>query len=200
MFNQFVQVVMPTAAFRVLDVGVTGDQHLAESNFFESSYPFPDRLIGLGNEDLGAARRSHAAVRFVRGDGCRLPFRSAAFDIVFSHATIEHAGSRTQQMAFVRELLRVSGRCFLTTPNRWFPFELHTFFPLLHYLPRPVHRWVLRRLGREFYSREDNLNLLSRRDLRALFPREARVRVWFSFLGTNLIAYAETAGPDRDMR
>jgi len=36
---------------------------------------------------------------------------------------------------------------FLTTPNRWFPVEFHTVLPLVHWLPKPQFRALLRKLG-----------------------------------------------------
>ena len=35
----------------------------------------------------------------------------------------------------MREAVRVGRRVFLTTPNRWFPVEVHTRLPLVHWLP-----------------------------------------------------------------
>ncbi len=49
----------------------------------------------------------------------------------------------------------------MTTPNRWFPVEFHTVLPLLHWLPPAAFRAILRSLGKEFYAREETLNLLS---------------------------------------
>ena len=46
-----------------------------------------------------------------------------------------------QQQRFVDESLRVAPRAFVTTPNRWFPIEVHTRLPLVHWLPEAVaHR------------------------------------------------------------
>ena len=70
-----------------------------------------------------------------------MPFADGEFDIVFSNAVIEHVGGREQQRRFVEESLRVAQRAFVTTPNRWFPVEVHTRLPLVHWLPDPVaHR------------------------------------------------------------
>lgn len=56
-------------------------------------------------------------------------------------------------------------RVFFTTPNRWFPIELHTRLPLVHWLPKPMcDRW-LRRLGHGTAT-GDSLHLLGRNDLR----------------------------------
>ena len=54
---------------------------------------------------------------------------------------------------------------FVTTPNRWFPIEVHTVLPLVHYLPPSTFRAILRRLGRDFFADEANLNLMSRATL-----------------------------------
>jgi hypothetical protein len=45
---------------------------------------------------------------------------------------------------------------------------MHTFLPVLHWLPKPVHRRVLGLLGRSFWASEANLNLLTRRELAQL--------------------------------
>ena len=39
---------------------------------------------------------------------------------------IEHVGGEEEQRRFVAEVLRVGRRAFITTPNRWFPIEVHT--------------------------------------------------------------------------
>ena len=65
----------------------------------------------------------------------RCPFDDGSFDVVFSNAVIEHVGDRERQGQLVREALRVGRRVFLTTPNRWFPVEVHTRLPFVHWLP-----------------------------------------------------------------
>lgn len=107
---------------------------------------------------------------------------------------IEHVGSRALQVEFVAEILRV-GRCvFLTTPNRWFPVELHTVIPLAHYLPAPCHRWLFRKPGFGFFSREENLNLLDASDLLSLVPAGVAHRIyrhWFLGFPSNLVLVVE---------
>jgi hypothetical protein len=65
-------------------------------------------------------------------------------------------------------LLRTCRSVFLTTPDQAFPIEVHTFLPLLHWLPKHLHRQVLRHLGLSFWATEANLNLLTRRELTGL--------------------------------
>ncbi|HEY9722408.1 MAG TPA: class I SAM-dependent methyltransferase, partial [Oscillatoriaceae cyanobacterium] len=84
---------------------------------------------------------------------------------------------RDAQRAFVHELLRVGRQVYLTTPNRDFPIELHTFLPFVHWLPQPTHQAILRALGKDFWARTENLNLLDARSLAALFPADAQVQI-----------------------
>jgi exopolysaccharide production protein ExoY len=111
-------------------------------------------------------REVHPEVQAVQGDGCHLPFRDDAFDLVFSNAVIEHVGDRARQAQFVRECLRVARRgVFLAAPNRWFPYDTHVALPLIHWLPRVVWRSVIN---------EPALHLMSPLALLHLFPRSSR--------------------------
>ena len=61
----------------------------------------------------------------------------------------------------ISETARVSEKgFFITTPNRWFPIEVHTTLPLVHWLPKPIFRKLLHVMGMQFFSLEKNLNLL----------------------------------------
>jgi hypothetical protein len=85
---------------------------------------------------------------------------------VHSNATIEHVGSYKNQLNFVKECLRISKKyVFITTPNRLFPLDFHTIMPLIHWLPKNIHRKILKIIGLNFYSLEKNLNLLEEIDL-----------------------------------
>ena len=96
---------------------------------------------------------------------------------------IEHVGGAERQRAFVSEALRVGRRVFLTTPNRWFPIELHTRLPLVHWLPEPMaHRAF--DLTRRPWAKDNHL--LGPSELEALFPRPVRV----VNLGLTLVAIA----------
>ena len=108
-------------------------------------------------------------MKFVHANGLDLPFEERSFDVVHASAVLEHVGSRDNQARLIRECVRVARRAiFLTTPNRWFPMEVHTVLPLLHWLPAPVFRAALRRTRFGFFAAEENLNLLSHSDLESL--------------------------------
>lgn len=108
-------------------------------------------------------------LKFVHGDARKMPFTDKSFDFVFSSAVIEHVGSRDRQRMFLRECVRVARKCvFITTPNRWFPMEMHTLLPFLHWLPTLWHRRLIQLLGFEELAKEENLNLLDELALRKM--------------------------------
>jgi hypothetical protein len=92
-------------------------------------------------------------------------------------------------------MLRVSKRFFLTTPDRRFPMELHTFLPFVHWLPQRRHQSILRKAGKTTWASTENLNLLDEKSLRLLFPPGASVAVdGVSLLGmrSNLVVHGSS--------
>lgn len=178
MFRLFVDRMKPGPRTRVLDIGVTSDERYRESNYFEQMYPYPHNITCVGTEDGSHLARRYAGLTYARiQPGVPLPFADGEFDIVFSNAVLEHVGSREAQGAFLRELCRVGRAFFVTTPNRWFPFEHHTGLPLLHYLPPSTFRALLRNTRYHYWSEESNLNILTGRELLRLFPSTVSVQV-----------------------
>jgi SAM-dependent methyltransferase len=182
----FLDELRPGPETSVLDVGADelgfGDAPGCRTmNFFEELYPWRYRITAVGLHDGAGFRERYPQVRYVQGDACALPFADGAFDLYFSNAVIEHVGGEERQRAFVREALRVAGRVFVTTPNRWFPLEVHTRLPFVHWLPEPAaHRAY--DLARKGWAKENRL--LGARELRRLFP----VPVHIHNLGLTLVA------------
>ena len=176
----FLDELRPTPGTTVLDVGVDevgfggegGHSGCGTHNFFEELYPWPTMITALGLHDGSSFGRRYPEIAYVEGDACALPFPDEAFDVVFSNAVIEHVGDLDRQRLFVTEALRVGRRVFLTTPNRWFPIELHTRLPLVHWLPRSAsdRAYDLMRRG---WAKENHL--LGSSDLRRLFPGPVRI-------------------------
>ena len=197
MFDMFMQRFDPAPRERVLDIGVTSDRVYAASNYFEQFYPYRASLTAAGVDDASFLETLYPGVRFVSADVLAMPFADASFDLVHSAAVLEHVGSSENQAKMVAECLRVARRgIFLTTPNRWFPIEFHTQLPLVHWLPKPAGRAVLRRLGYGFFAEEQNLNLVSAAQLRAMAARFERWSVQILFVRlfgwtSNLILVAE---------
>jgi hypothetical protein len=158
--------VMPDET--ILDIGVTSDQTYASSNYLEAWYPYKRCITAAGLDDAKFLEDLYPGVKFVSANGLNLPFEDESFDVVHSSAVLEHVGSDNNQRRFIRECCRVARRAvFITTPNRWFPVEFHTVLPLVHWLPKPIFRTLMRRMGLDFFAEESNLNLMSSREVRA---------------------------------
>jgi SAM-dependent methyltransferase len=167
------ELLRPGPETTVVDVGVTnaGFGGGSTDNFFEARYPWPDRITAVGDTELDRFEAAFPAVRAVRADGRALPFADDEFDIAFSNAVVEHVdGGREGQRRFAHELARVARHVFVTTPNRFFPIEVHTLLPFAHWLPSPLREQAIRARGFDA-----TLDLLGPRELASLFPYSVRV-------------------------
>jgi len=168
MFQRFLSETGVTVDETILDVGVTSDRSYASSNYLEAWYPHKRAITAAGIDDARFLEELYPGVRFVFASGLDLPFADGSFDVVHSSAVLEHVGAFENQRRFVRECCRVARRAvFVTTPNRWFPVEFHTVLPLVHWLPKPAFRSLMRRIGQDFFAQEANLNLMSAAEMRA---------------------------------
>jgi hypothetical protein len=196
MYASFVEASGIQASDTILDIGATSDRSYDHSNYLEAWYPHKQRIVAVGIDDARFLELAYPGMRFVQADGRNLPFADKSFDFVHASAVLEHVGGTDRQARFVAEALRVARKAvFLTTPNRWFPIEFHTVLPLVHWLPKPVFRWTLQQIGRGFFASEDNLNLLTAAELKAICRRigvaQFRVeRVRLAGLSTNLLLIA----------
>jgi len=64
------------------------------------------------------AAATYPALRALRADACRLPFRPASFDAVVAMQVLEHLWCPEEFVARGREVLRPGGVFVLSTPNR----------------------------------------------------------------------------------
>ena len=158
-FERFMRECAPGPDARVADFGVSGHRDHPVHYFFESLYPHrrqPTTLKDLFDDvELGTHREAEEAgwfeeafpgLRFLEADLREIPRPDGYFDYGICNAVVEHAGTRDQQRALVAEVCRVSRCVLFTTPNKRFPLELHTWLPLLHWLPDAAYRASLRRL------------------------------------------------------
>ena len=186
-YRIFMEQLRPDAATSVLDVGVSLDVSNLEANVLEQHYPHRERLVCAGIGDGTEVQKAYPGVRFTRIEPHQpLPFSDAQFDICYSNAVVEHVGSRERQREFIAELCRVARRVFVVAPNRLFPIEHHTGLPLVHYLPLPTFRALLRRSPFAYWAEEANLNPLDAADFKSLFPSGKSPEVRHAGLGVSI--------------
>jgi SAM-dependent methyltransferase len=149
---------------RILDVG-TGAGGALER--FNRTNP----IVAVDLEPIPSEWLSQPNVTVGRADATDLPFGDCEFPVVFSSSVIEHI-PRKLQSVFAQEIRRVGVRYYVQTPNRWFPIEPHYQLPLFQFLPRRLQRFLNRHftLGWREKGNWEEINLLSARDLRRLFP------------------------------
>lgn len=190
------EVMKPGKTEKLLDVGVSPFIGRWE-NFLEIWYPYPENITALTiaqESECEAFCRAFPKVNLVFGDGKGMDFSDDAFDIVFSNAVVEHTGQREEQKKFVREVVRVGRRAYITTPCYWFPVDAHTLIPFAHYFPLSLRFWIYIKLGREYHADLNHLNLLKTKEFLGLFPKNVEVKLYkqrFCGLVSTLVAVIE---------
>jgi hypothetical protein len=195
-FDLFMRECAPPPDARVADFGVSAHRGHPAHYFFEALYPHPDHLTAIGREGAHWFSEQFPGLTYLEADLRAIPRPDGYFDYGICNAVIEHGGTRARQAALVREVCRVCRCVLFTTPNRWFPVELHTFLPLLHWLPDRPYRALLRRIGQGYFADVENLNLLDRAAFQTLFPAERRNRVFgigLPLVPTNLVCISSAA-------
>lgn len=170
----FQALIQPTAATSILDVGFSDQEYSSTDNFLEKNYPYPEMITALGIDEPGEFTGRYPLVKAVHYDGKTFPWTDQSFDLCWSNAVLEHVGSRADQLMFIKEIKRVSRQAFITTPNRYFPIEVHTRTPLLHFLPKPLFDSYLRLIGKQ-WATGSYMNLLSLAEIKELL-RLAKVK------------------------
>jgi SAM-dependent methyltransferase len=169
-YNLFLQKINPSAMDKILDVGYSNIEYSLVDNFLEKNYPYPSNITALGIEDYDLFKQRYPDVNTVRYDGSVFPFEDKSFDIGWSNAVIEHVGNRECQLQFLKELCRTCKKVYFTTPNRYFPYEVHTRYPLIHWLPQKIFNRILSITPKK-WAAGDYMNLLSEKSLKILLKK-----------------------------
>jgi hypothetical protein len=114
------------------------------------------------------------------GDARSMPeVPDGSIDLVHSNSVVEHVGRWNDMRSMARELLRVGRAGWVQTPAWCFPIEPHFRAPFLHWFGEPLrarmfslslHRRIRRMDLHQRRNRIETANLLSRREVEALFP------------------------------
>lgn len=155
----------------------------------------PRRVVVLNPVDEGGTA-DHVEV--VVGDACDPPsrIRDERFDLVYSNSVLEHVGGPSRRMQFARVVNDFATRQWIQTPYRYFPIEPHWLFPGFQFLPVRARAHLAARwpLG---WSQPDldtatrqvlETDLISRSEMRLLFPDSKLVSERVAFLTKSLVA------------
>ena len=171
--NEFFNILKKNTKYSpkksIIDIGTTPNLNDVQ-NIILAKIKDNKNVTCLSNLNCKILHKKYPNIKKILiGDGRYNNLPNNSFDIVHSNATIEHVGSYKNQLLFVKECIRISKKfVFIQTPNRFYPIDFHTILPFIHWLPKNIHRKILRIFGLNFYSLEKNLNLLSESDLKNL--------------------------------
>ena len=149
-----------------LDIGSTNDLDNKSSNYLIRNLKNIKIYKSISDQVISNNFFSKCLTKSITENFSYDEIQSMKSDVVISNATIEHVGGFEQQKKMIENMLLLTKKYFIiTTPNRYHPLDFHTKLPILHWFPKRIHRKLLKLLKLEFFSKEENLNLLSKKDL-----------------------------------
>ncbi len=188
---------------RVLDIGSQVD-HQGRQVLERFQNQSRITAVNILPAHLEAIRAAYPTIETVQADARKLPFRDQEFDLVYSNAVLEHVGDFEDQQRMAHEVRRVGKRWFLTTPNRWYPFEFHARMPFLSWLPpRLMHKvarlWAYNHVQHRYRSGNDysDVHLLTARQLKLLFPDSSILKPRVTFWPETLVVVGPVAADGR---
>jgi hypothetical protein len=135
-------------------------------------------IFNIQTSDVGAMVETEEEIDIILYDGKRIPSQDKGYDLAISNSLLEHVPIE-QRPALVQEMHRVAKTVFMQTPAYEFPVEPHFIMPFIHWLPRSLSAALVKISPWRLLSRpsQDTIkdyfwgtNLLSRKDVQALFP------------------------------
>jgi len=177
----------------VLDVGTTEDDRNSSSNYLIKNLGNFKNYKSISDQQISTVFFSKTLKKSITDDFNQNEIESFQSDLVISNATIEHVGNFNDQIQMCKNIINLSKKYFvITTPNRFHPIEFHTKIPLIHWLPKKLHRRILKSIGLNFFAEEKNLNLLSEFDLKFIMKKLCQENyeirsINFFFIKSNLI-------------
>jgi len=172
----------------LLDIGTTNDSKLSSSNFFCRMFDKIPKHKSISNQKINNSRFERCLKKSITSNFSKKEINILKSDLVISSAVIEHVGNFKNQTNKVRNMIQLSKKyVIITTPNRFFPVEVHTKLPLIHWLPKKMFRKILLSLRMDYFACEKNLNLLDISELKKIldtFSREISYKIYnIRFLG-----------------
>jgi len=156
-----------------LDIGTTEDNELESSNFFLKKFKQISIKKSISDQNINNKNFNNVLKKSITSTFIDHEVDIYKSDLVISSATIEHVGNYENQFKMLENIMQLTSKYFfITTPNRFFPIDFHTKIPLLHMLPKKIHRKILMLIGLKEYAKEENLNLLDEKTLKKLINNQ----------------------------
>ena len=186
-YQLFMEQIKPDAEDVIVNVGA------GNGLFLESIYDRREKIIALDIDIvmLNDLKRKYSEVQCIVADATALPFKDKAVKISFSNAVIEHVGANSHQRKFADEIRRVSQKFYVTCPNKYFPFEFHYRLPLYQFVPKSIQKWLFQKfnIGLWYENKWEDINLLSYRQLKKIFPETTLIKQRITFCAETLICF-----------
>lgn len=156
----------------VLDIGSTEDENNKSSNYLIKNLGNYKLYKSISDQTIKSKFFSKTLKKSITEDLNKNEIDDFKSDLVISNATIEHVGSLENQIKMCSNIINLSKKYFIiVTPNRFHPLEFHTKIPFIHWLPKKIHRKILKLIGLKFFSEEQNLNLLSEYEFKLIMKK-----------------------------
>ncbi len=181
----------------ICDVGTTEDTSNKSSNFLIKSFTNIKIKNSITDQLIKDEFFNNKIQASITADLHPDQINQLKSDISFSSATIEHVGCRNNQIKMVENMINLSKRyIIITTPNKFHPIEFHTKLPFFHFLPKVIYKMLLKLIGYSYFSKIENLNLLSVHDFSKILNTFSSIKfkiVKIKLFGftSNLVAICE---------
>lgn len=169
-FDSFIRALNVTKTDRIIDIG--GYEQIWEGTGLEENVT----LLNLSFSN------KTPKFKYIECDACDMKvIPDNSFDVAFSNSVIEHVGSFHRQRDFANEVVRISKKYWIQTPNKNFPLEPHLLFPFFDILPLWAKKLValnwkyshFKRLNLDILEELSRLRLLTGKEMKLLFPESS---------------------------
>ena len=148
------------------DIGTTSDLNNESSNLVIKKLIGIKKFKSVSDQNITNKFFKCILKKSITGNLTNSDVKNFSSDLVLSSATIEHVGNNLNQIKMIKNIIKITKKFFvITTPNRFYPLDFHTKIPFIHWLPKKIHRKILKIINLNYFSEEKNLNLLSEKDI-----------------------------------
>jgi hypothetical protein len=172
-YNIINNIIKDLQIHDALDIGTTSDDKNASSNIVIKNIRNIDKFKCISDQIVNSDFFHKSLKKSITEEFSENELYDFSSDLVVSNATIEHVGNTLNQKKMLENVIKLTKKIFvITTPNKFYPIELHTKIPLIHWFPKTTYRMILKFLGLSFYANEENLNLLSANELKKMLNNQ----------------------------